>query len=63
MKKTIKQYMSELNIVQKSDRRSRTERDIENQYGKRIKYLWRDTDFFTLKEARNFFRELKKEEK
>lgn len=61
MNKTIKQYMSELEFFRKDEQRSRHEREAENQYSKKIKYLWHSggeaVDFFSLKEARDFFKE------
>lgn len=64
MKKTIKCYMSELVVFDKNEQRSQYESDIENYYNKKIRYLWwnegTSVDFFSKKEARQFFKEMSK---
>lgn len=61
--KTIESYMTELESFGKDAERSRGESETEKHYGKRIRYFWETkesgsrVDFFSLREARSFFRE------
>lgn len=62
--KTIKECMCELQSFSKDDQRSSREREVENFYGKKIKYLWLNktgdcVDFFSKKEALEYFKEKK----